>query len=81
MLQRLSLVQKLNVQCRLAREVLGHAADECDEGEELSPALNAALLDTITLLCGPRMKLPSECLESSGHYHCDMHHSLYKLHV
>lgn len=62
MLQRLSLVQKLNVQCRLAREVLGHAADECDEGEELSPALNAALLDTITLLCGPRMKLPSECL-------------------
>ncbi|KAL0880882.1 hypothetical protein ABMA27_002063 [Loxostege sticticalis] len=66
MLQRLSLVQKLNVQCRLAREVLGHAADECDEGEELSPALNAALLDTITLLCGPRMKLPKKPEKNTG---------------
>ncbi|CAH2076403.1 unnamed protein product, partial [Iphiclides podalirius] len=63
MLQRLSLVQKLNVQCRLAREVLEHAADVTDEkgGEgELPPALHAALLDTITLLCGPRMRLPKK---------------------
>ncbi|CAH0714396.1 unnamed protein product, partial [Brenthis ino] len=60
MLQRMSLVQKLNVQCRLAREVLQHAADVCDEREELPPALHAALLDTITLLCGPRMKLPKK---------------------
>ncbi|KAJ8721498.1 hypothetical protein PYW07_002273 [Mythimna separata] len=61
MLQRMSLVQKLNVQCRLAREVLEHAADLADEGdEELPPAINAALLDTITILCGPRMKLPKK---------------------
>lgn len=61
MLQRLSIVQKLNVQCRLARDILQHAADMTDEGdEELSPELNAALLDAITLLCGPRMKLPSQ---------------------
>ncbi|KAJ2950007.1 hypothetical protein O0L34_g11342 [Tuta absoluta] len=59
MLQRLSIVQKLNLQCRLAREVLEHAADMTDEGDgELTDAMNAALLDTITLLCGPRMKLP-----------------------
>ncbi|XP_028174433.1 uncharacterized protein LOC114363037 [Ostrinia furnacalis] len=63
-LQRLSLVQKLNVRCKLAREVLGHAADECDE--ELSPALYAALLDTITLLCGLRMKLPKKPEKNSG---------------
>ncbi|XP_068632402.1 condensin-2 complex subunit D3-L [Battus philenor] len=61
MLQRLSLVQKLNVQCRLARQVLQHAADLTDEGDgELPPSLNAALLDTITLLCGPRMRLPKK---------------------
>ncbi|XP_039751087.1 condensin-2 complex subunit D3-like isoform X2 [Pararge aegeria] len=60
MLQRMSLVQKLNVQCRLAREVLEHAAEICDEGEEIPAHLNAALLDTITLLCGPRMKLPKK---------------------
>ncbi|CAH2108291.1 unnamed protein product [Euphydryas editha] len=60
MLQRLSLVQKLNVQCRLAREVLEHAAALCDEQDELPAALHAALLDTITLLCGPRMKLPKK---------------------
>ncbi|XP_045447680.1 uncharacterized protein LOC123656001 [Melitaea cinxia] len=60
MLQRLSLVQKLNVQCRLAREVLEHAASLCDEQDELPAALHAALLDTITLLCGPRMKLPKK---------------------
>ncbi|KAM3964157.1 condensin-2 complex subunit D3 [Aphomia sociella] len=63
MLQRLSLVQKLNVQCRLAREVLQHAADELDEGDadaDLPPPLHAALLDAITLLCGPRMKLPKK---------------------
>ncbi|XP_047530074.1 condensin-2 complex subunit D3-like isoform X2 [Vanessa atalanta] len=60
MLQRMSLVQKLNVQCRLAREVLEHAGALCDDGDELSAALNAALLDTITLLCGPRMKLPKK---------------------
>jgi hypothetical protein len=59
MLQRLSLVQKLNVQCRLAREVLQRAAAECEDDAELQPALRAALLDSITLLCGPRMKLPS----------------------
>lgn len=59
MLQRMSLVQRLNAQCRLAREVLQHAADLTDEGAgELPPALHAALLDTITVLCGPRMKLP-----------------------
>lgn len=60
----MSLVQKLNVQCRLAREVLQHAADVCDElpaGADPPPALHAALLDAITLLCGPRMKLPSTC--------------------
>ncbi|XP_052739569.1 condensin-2 complex subunit D3 [Bicyclus anynana] len=60
MLQRMTLVQKLNVQCRLARDVLQHAADVCDEGDELPERLNAALLDTITLLCGPRMKLPKK---------------------
>ncbi|XP_061382352.1 condensin-2 complex subunit D3-like isoform X1 [Danaus plexippus] len=65
MLQRMSLVQKLNIQCRLAREVLEHAADVCDDwqpggADELPPALNATLLDTITLLCGPRMKLPKK---------------------
>ncbi|XP_059046345.1 condensin-2 complex subunit D3-like [Achroia grisella] len=60
MLQRLSLVQKLNVQCRLAREVLQHAADSLDEADDLPPALEAALLDAITLLCGPRMKLPKK---------------------
>ncbi|XP_053612287.1 condensin-2 complex subunit D3-like [Plodia interpunctella] len=60
MLQRLSLVQKLNVQCRLAREVLQHAADQCDEVDDLPPGLHAALLDTITLLCGVRMKLPKK---------------------
>ncbi|CAB3223489.1 unnamed protein product [Arctia plantaginis] len=61
MLQRLSIVQKLNVQCRLARDILKHAADMTDEGdEEISPELNAAMLDTITLLCGPRMKLPKK---------------------
>ncbi|CAK1601019.1 unnamed protein product [Parnassius mnemosyne] len=61
MLQRLSLVQKLNVQCRLAREILQHAADVTDEGDgELPRALNSALLDTITLLCGPRMRLPKK---------------------
>ncbi|XP_052756211.1 condensin-2 complex subunit D3-like isoform X2 [Galleria mellonella] len=60
MLQRLSLVQKLNVQCRLAREVLQHAADSLDEHDDLPPALHAALLDAITLLCGPRMKLPKK---------------------
>lgn len=65
MLQRMSLVQKLNIQCRLAREVLEHAAELTDEGDgELPPAINAALLDAITLLCGPRMKLPSNCLNS-----------------
>ncbi|KAG7306245.1 hypothetical protein JYU34_008848 [Plutella xylostella] len=58
MLQRMSLVQKLNLQCRLAREVLEHAADICEEGDELPDELNDALLDTITLLCGIRMKLP-----------------------
>lgn len=61
MLQRMSIVQKLNIQCRLAREVLEHAADLTDEGDgELPPEINAALLDTITLLCGPRMKLPKK---------------------
>ncbi|XP_075974745.1 condensin-2 complex subunit D3-like [Anticarsia gemmatalis] len=61
MLQRLSIVQKLNVQCRLARDVLEHAADLSDEGdEELPPDINAAILDTITLLCGPRMRLPKK---------------------
>ncbi|XP_069356527.1 condensin-2 complex subunit D3-L isoform X2 [Maniola hyperantus] len=60
MLQRLTAVQKLNVQCRLAREVLQHAADTCDEGDDIPAPLNAALLDAITLLCGPRMKLPKK---------------------
>ncbi|RVE55138.1 hypothetical protein evm_000036 [Chilo suppressalis] len=60
MLQRLSIVQKLNVQCRLARELLGHAADLCDDNVELPASLHAALLDAITLLCGPRMKLPKK---------------------
>ena len=61
MLQRMTIVQKLNIQCRLAREVLEHAADLTDEGDEELPAgMNAALLDTISLLCGPRMKLPSK---------------------
>ncbi|XP_060803815.1 condensin-2 complex subunit D3 [Amyelois transitella] len=60
MLQRLSLVQKLNVQCRLAREILQHAAEQCDEVDDLPAELNAALLDTITLLCGVRMKLPKK---------------------
>ncbi|KPJ20188.1 Condensin-2 complex subunit D3 [Papilio machaon] len=60
MLQRLSAVQKLNVQCRVAREVLQHAADLCDDSDTLPDTLHAALLDTITLLCGPRMKLPKK---------------------
>ncbi|KAJ0175566.1 hypothetical protein K1T71_008725 [Dendrolimus kikuchii] len=61
MLQRMSLVQKLNIQCRLAREVMAHAADLLEDGdEELPLPLNAALLDAITLLCGPRMKLPKK---------------------
>lgn len=60
MLQRLSMVQRLNIQCRLAREVLEHAADLMDEDDELSPSMNAALLDTTTLLTGPRLKLPSK---------------------
>ncbi|XP_072938670.1 condensin-2 complex subunit D3-like [Epargyreus clarus] len=58
MLQRMSLVQRLNAQCRFAREVLQRGADEADEADELPAALRRALLDTITLLCGPRMKLP-----------------------
>ncbi|XP_045532916.1 condensin-2 complex subunit D3-like [Pieris brassicae] len=68
MLQRMSVVQRLNIQCRLAREILTHAANEIEEirdDEELPAALNAALLDTITLLCGPRMKLPKKP-EKSG---------------
>ncbi|CAK1540518.1 unnamed protein product [Leptosia nina] len=68
MLQRMSLVQRLNIQCRLAREVLQNAADEIEElrdDEELPGPLNASLLDTITLLCGPRMKLPKKP-EKSG---------------
>lgn len=61
MLQRLTLVQVLNVQCRLARDVLKHAADLADESDdELPPELNAELLDAITLLCGPRMRLPKK---------------------
>lgn len=61
MLQRLSMVQKLNLQCRLARQIFEHAADVTDEGDgELPTSLSAALMDTITLLCGPRMKLPSK---------------------
>lgn len=62
MLQRLSLVQKLNTQCRLAKEILEHAADIVDEGQEISHSMNNALLDTIHILCGPRMRLPSEFL-------------------
>ncbi|CAG4948586.1 unnamed protein product [Colias eurytheme] len=68
MLQRMSAVQRLNVQCRLAREVLQHAADVADEiadTDELPHRLSAALLDTITLLCGPRMKLPKKA-EKAG---------------
>ncbi|XP_063620991.1 uncharacterized protein LOC134793359 [Cydia splendana] len=68
MLQRFSIVQKLNVQCRLAREVLENAAEWIEEnGEEdkpggptFEPDMAATLLDTITLLCGARMKLPKK---------------------
>ncbi|XP_047984801.1 LOW QUALITY PROTEIN: uncharacterized protein LOC125225234 [Leguminivora glycinivorella] len=68
MLQRFSIVQKLNVQCRLAREVLENAAEWIEEnGEEdkpggptFEPDMAATLLDTITLLCGTRMKLPKK---------------------
>ncbi|KOB74654.1 Uncharacterized protein OBRU01_08759 [Operophtera brumata] len=60
MLQRLTLVQKLNTQCRLAREILEHAADLVDDAEELPAPLHAAMLDTIKLLTGPRMRLPRE---------------------
>ncbi|XP_035433460.2 condensin-2 complex subunit D3 isoform X1 [Spodoptera frugiperda] len=66
MLQRLSMVQRLNIQCRLAREVLEHAADLMDEDDELSPAMNAALLDTTTLLTGPRLKLPKKPQKASN---------------
>ncbi|XP_041986894.1 condensin-2 complex subunit D3-like isoform X2 [Aricia agestis] len=55
MLQRLSAVQRLNVQCRLARELLAAAADE-----DAAAPPPAALLDAIALLCGPRMRLPSK---------------------
>ncbi|KAJ8737052.1 hypothetical protein PYW07_000323 [Mythimna separata] len=61
MLQRMSLAQRLNVQCRLARDVLDAAADAADDGdEELPPATSAALLDAITILAGPWMKLPKK---------------------
>ncbi|KAH9632355.1 hypothetical protein HF086_010280 [Spodoptera exigua] len=66
MLQRLSMVQRFNIQCRLAREVLEHAVDLMDEDDELSPEMNAALLDTITLLCGPRLKLPKKPSKASN---------------
>ncbi|GBP44638.1 Condensin-2 complex subunit D3 [Eumeta japonica] len=58
MLQRLSTSQRLQTQCRLARELLAAAADHCEEGEPLPARTTAALLDAIALLSGPRMRPP-----------------------